>query len=189
MRIVLGLFNIVAVDKSLGALAKKHIGVTYDIRECGYIMPDGTMLDFSGRRLTSPEHAPYLRGQRNMDHRELPEPVLDVLIQKYGHMEYATDYMMAFMLETGAARFYPKIGSLSFFSKPTMSQLKKLVGVWNTNIPAQKGWSDTLYLEQYGEGSTDTRYGARRFREVDKQEVLAPISMETIVDAVRDLKG
>lgn len=45
--------------------AKERMGTTQDIREAGYILPDGTLLDFSGKREGGP------RGARAMDHREI----------------------------------------------------------------------------------------------------------------------
>lgn len=48
--------------------AKKHFGTTKDMREAGYIMPGGEMLDFSGRHYS--EDHPSLAGHRNVDHRD-----------------------------------------------------------------------------------------------------------------------
>ena len=45
--------------------AKRYFGVTTNPREAGYILPDGTMLDFSGRRFGASG------GERTMDHREI----------------------------------------------------------------------------------------------------------------------
>ena len=61
-------------DQSLDlfALAKERFGTTYDIRECGYILPDGSMLDFSGRSLMGKgADSSHLRGERHVDHREI----------------------------------------------------------------------------------------------------------------------
>lgn len=59
--------------------AKEIIGVTSDPSETGYILQDGTMLDFSGRHYASgykagkplPGQPDYLAGQRGVDHREV----------------------------------------------------------------------------------------------------------------------
>lgn len=61
-------------DQSLDlfALAKERFGTTYDIRECGYILPDGSMLDFSGRSsMEKGADSSYLRGGRHVDHRDI----------------------------------------------------------------------------------------------------------------------
>lgn len=56
------------------SLAKNHFGTTYDIRECGYILPDGSMLDFTGAHsIKKGSDSSYLRGHRAVDHREIYE--------------------------------------------------------------------------------------------------------------------
>ena len=47
--------NIVTENTSIDYfnLAKQLFGITNDIRECGYILPDGSMLDFSGRHMVT----------------------------------------------------------------------------------------------------------------------------------------
>jgi hypothetical protein len=79
------------------AKAKEVFGVTDDMHEAGYVTPDGTMLDFSGRHEATGYHkegdrfvpdkgppssrwpqqgtADYLAGQRNVDHREVSDVV------------------------------------------------------------------------------------------------------------------
>jgi hypothetical protein len=73
------------------AIAK--FGTTDDIREAGYITPDGKMLDFSGRSEASGYHQEgdrwvpdegqddYLAGQRNTDHREVGEGGVEAMIE------------------------------------------------------------------------------------------------------------
>ena len=56
------------------SLAKNHFGITYDIRECGYILPDGSMLDFTGSHsIKKGGDSSYLKGRRGVDHREIYE--------------------------------------------------------------------------------------------------------------------
>ena len=47
--------------------AKKRFGVTYDVRECGYVLPDGSMLDFSGRHIQNHGYL-VMGGGRPVDH-------------------------------------------------------------------------------------------------------------------------
>lgn len=65
--------------------AKEHFGITNDINEAGYLLPSGEMLDFSGRHEAvgyeggkvikgKPD---YLRGQRNVDHRQIQD-IIDI---------------------------------------------------------------------------------------------------------------
>lgn len=46
-------------------LAKEYFGVTYDVRECGFIPPDGSMLDLSGAKNGGSG------GYRAIDHKEV----------------------------------------------------------------------------------------------------------------------
>lgn len=47
--------------------AVKHFGITYNIKECGYILTNGKMLDFSGFKFGGN------KGNRSIDHREISE--------------------------------------------------------------------------------------------------------------------
>ena len=64
--------------------AKERHGITFDLAEAGYVLPDGTMLDFSGRadagyvkgadlryRPSRAGDRDWMRGQRGVDHREV----------------------------------------------------------------------------------------------------------------------
>lgn len=53
-------------DDQIFDTAKQMFGVTDDIREAGYILPDGSMLDFSGRYAVDGD-ASHLKGGRHMD--------------------------------------------------------------------------------------------------------------------------
>ena len=53
--------------KSNLAKIARHFGLTRDFRETGYILPDGKMMDLSGKRIGGSG------GERQMDHRELPD--------------------------------------------------------------------------------------------------------------------
>lgn len=96
------------------AAAKKMFGTTYDIREAGYILPDGSMLDFSGRKdIKNPKFMRAVDGQRADDHREIskikaidPEAVTDIC-----------DF-----IRRGAIRVDCNAGSINLYLKPTMKQ-------------------------------------------------------------------
>jgi hypothetical protein len=61
------------------SIAKEHFGITKDIKEAGFILENGTMLDFSGRhnavgyKNKIPDKDDYLKGQRGTDHREIKD--------------------------------------------------------------------------------------------------------------------
>ncbi len=51
--------------------AKEYFGTTNDLREAGYIMEDGTLLDFSGSKFGGPRY------ERAMDHRQIHDMCCD----------------------------------------------------------------------------------------------------------------
>ena len=91
--------------------AKIVKGVTEDQREAGYILPDGTLLDFSGKN----EGAEG--GERIQDHRELPLENNEGLAN--------TDIMVAFQKE-GAVRMDWQSGSADMEVKPTPAQKEQI---------------------------------------------------------------
>jgi hypothetical protein len=88
--------------------AKQHHGTTEDINEAGYVLPDGTMLDFSERRHGG-------GGQRSQDHRQIQYP---------GRPSEGYDAMRAFM-KKGAMRTDTH-GSIDLETSPTGSQIEKI---------------------------------------------------------------
>ena len=62
------LFQTQGASADLPRLAEEKYGTTKDLGEAGYVLPNGKMLDFSGRGLLD-EGAPA--GYRNLDHRAL----------------------------------------------------------------------------------------------------------------------
>ena len=121
----------------LAAKAKEVFGKTRDIREAGYVMPDGSMLDFTGRHQVTNDYArvgdfnrpvegkrDWMAGERNVDHRD----VSDLIDAPQGIS--GTDAMTQFMDQTNAIRNKPGIGFESV-ETPTDQQLKALVGGHN----------------------------------------------------------
>lgn len=113
--------------------AKEHFGVTRDFREAGYVLPDGSMLDMTGRHYSGGyEKAPsgewmapagerdYLKGTRSVDHRELDDIVL----------EGGTEGMRQFMNGARAVRNMPG-NSFDVTFEPTLQQLRRIVSEHN----------------------------------------------------------
>ncbi len=94
-------------DASLGSRAVDLFGVTDNPFECGYILADGTMLDFSGRHAegtyervgnswTKPAgDRDFMQGKRFVDH---------------GDLDDLADDRYDFMAKTGAIRVSPGFG-------------------------------------------------------------------------------
>lgn len=113
-------------------IAKKHFGVTNNIHEAGYILPDGTMLDLTGRhyatgyKRTGDKFIPeagqpdYLRQTRSVDHRELPDVIYNEANVSGDNTNNLT--MLRFMKETGAVRISYDAGLISLVSPITSEQ-------------------------------------------------------------------
>jgi hypothetical protein len=101
-------FSTVTVDTKerdeLVEKAKEHFGTTTNFKEAGYILPDGSMLDFSGKRIGGSA------GRRDMDHREINE--------------IGTE-MTPFM-EMGNIRLHTESNGIELASKPTKEQLRTI---------------------------------------------------------------
>ena len=95
--------------------AIKHFGTTYDSNEAGYILPNGDMLDFSGKREGG------TKGSRAEDHRAVERFVNE----KFDNRSDAMDY---FMQQTGAIRisFWGDYGLIDLETKPTPDQISVL---------------------------------------------------------------
>lgn len=111
-------------------------GLTLDPREAGFLLPDGRMLDFSGRSQASeyrfdPSTSRYalrqsgqrdrMAGQRPVDHRDWPDHVFDASPGD------STDEMMNHLMsEHGLMRVDFNAGVASFIAPPTPEQIQAL---------------------------------------------------------------
>jgi hypothetical protein len=108
------------------AAAIKFFGKTTNPYEAGYVLPNGTMLDLSGRHY-SQDH-PSLRGQRSVDHRELMGENSD----EFSIEEFfpdglsGSDSMAYFMAATGAMRIDIRSGVASSMGSPSQKQITVL---------------------------------------------------------------
>lgn len=106
------------------ALAKERFGVTNDIRECGYVLPDGMMLDFTGRHQTDGD-ASHLRGRRSVDHRD----IADLNYEKDLNTKSGLNVSMEQFIRQGAIRIHCSNtwSSINLFAKPTQQQINVLL--------------------------------------------------------------
>ena len=104
---------------SLEDLAIQSKGLTDDLKEAGYVLADGRMLDFSGKRVGGEP------GVRYQDHRELNIPVKE-------DIEW-TQLMMAFMRETGAMRVDANTGMIDLDVLPTVPQQRAILNIIRNN--------------------------------------------------------
>jgi hypothetical protein len=138
---------------------KRHFGLTRDLREAGYILSDGSMLDLTGRHYASgyvrrgdrfvPTRDDYLAGTRSVDHRELPMEVKDALGKR------GSESMLAFMKETRALRVMPGTG-FSVVSMPTVEAVDAFVRGWNRHYQGDPVNIDVLtYPDGYSKDSIE----------------------------------
>ncbi len=110
-------------DAEIKALVD-HFGTTNDIKEAGYILPDGRMLDFTGRHQTG-EYVragdrwatkagarDWMKGQRQVDHREIPSEITPA----------QGGDAINWMLERGAIRIDAGTGSVHAGTLPNGKQ-------------------------------------------------------------------
>lgn len=101
-------------EYTISEIAKMAKGVTDDIGLAGYVLDDGTLLDFSGGQ-----------GARYEDHRQLNLPI---------NMEISgTDLMNKFMRESGAVRIDANSGMVDLETKPTSKQLSTISDILMEN--------------------------------------------------------
>ena len=111
-------------NSNIFELAKERFGVTNDIRECGYILPDGSMLDFTGRHMADGDTS-HLRGRRSVDHRD----IADLNYEKDLKTKSGLDISMEQFIRSGAIRIHCSNtwSSINLFVKPTPQQINVLL--------------------------------------------------------------
>lgn len=97
-------------DRSVWGKLARHFGFTMDPREAGYVLPDGRMLDLSGKRQGGGG------GVRYMDHRELPD---------LGGKDSTADMLVA--KNAGLARVDFNLGMLNITRETTPKQQSAIV--------------------------------------------------------------
>ena len=126
-------------------LAVKEFGTTYEPLEAGFVLPDGTMLDFSGKKQGGSG------GTRAYDHRQIGASFED-----FDDLPGYTEGMQDFMVNTGALRISVNrdtlnvnyIGSLTDKQKDmimTMSKGRDVVLDYDTKMGS--GYETEAYEE------------------------------------------
>jgi len=99
-------------------LAKEIFGTTNDIREAGYVLNDGTMLDFSGKNVGGSP------GTRSFDHREINRVGDDS--EGQGGDEKWDDVGMNEFMDGGAIRYMPESNAFNFMDIPENAQWEQI---------------------------------------------------------------
>ena len=154
------------IFESLADDAAEHFGVTNNPRECGYLLPDGRMLDLSGkhwlvgsdyrrvdgRNVLKRGDRDYQSDVRQVDHRDL-----DHLSQESGGSG-----MLKFMRDSGAIRVMPPIG-FNFITPPTRKQIAMMCTM-------AKYFDPEVYLEVYDADGYST--GAEHFTDLTPLNIM-----------------
>tara|TARA_R110000744_G_scaffold380512_1_gene501594 strand:+ start:21935 stop:29257 length:7323 start_codon:yes stop_codon:yes gene_type:complete len=120
--------------------AKKIFGTTENSKEAGYILPDGTMLDFSGKNEGGTP------GKRAFDHRQINEVSYELpqnIVKKLQKNNVDGIGMEEFIYH-GAIRWMPEAGSFNLMNKPDPQQLSIMRKLTDDNygeviVEAQEG--------------------------------------------------
>lgn len=137
-------------DKIFDA-AKRRFGTTYDLREAGYILPDGTMLDFSGRHELFGTDDTHIRGRRSTDHRNISSIAYEYDAEG-NEVETGIETDMPDFIRRGAIRIDNNAGTINLSQAPTAAQkevLRRLIGKNDgyVSVDFGDGWDSEHYAE------------------------------------------
>lgn len=132
-------------NSELDKVALKHFGTTTNIKEAGYLLNNGKLLDFSGKKFGGQA------GRRSIDHREINDAFLE--------NEKFEDYGFDEFIDNGAIRVMPESGSFLIARMPSEKQfneLKRIINLFNGEVRlelvhnmAEWGNSDTTFSKDY----------------------------------------
>ncbi len=130
--------------------AKKRFGVTNDMREAGYILPDGTMLDFTGKhQMDDGIDTSFLNGRRSVDHRDIKQ----LNYETDGNTETGLNVSMEDFVERGAVRIDANVGVINLSARPTKEQrdmISRLIRRNGGDVSLEIGMDGAVYAEYDG---------------------------------------
>lgn len=95
--------------------AKAHYGVTKNFNAAGYMLPDGSLLDFSEANDGGDPNS------RSLDHRDIEGIIMDNGVEYDSRWMYIADFM-----NEGAIRLLPESAGINMIQAPTEEQRKKI---------------------------------------------------------------
>ena len=95
--------------------AKQHYGLTNNFNAAGYMLPDGSLLDFSEANDGGDPN------QRSLDHRNIEGIIMDEGKEYDSRWMYIADFM-----NEGAIRLLPEYAGINIMQAPTAEQRKRL---------------------------------------------------------------
>ncbi len=144
----------------LEQLLLQEYGVTDDLFEAGYVLSNGTPVDFSGRSQASgyirlrdryiPKRGPERVFGRNLDHRQFPEGFAGLLNTGNG-----SEMMRKFLEKTGALRVNSSAG-FSVYTLPPVEAVASFLMRWRAAFGKERPLHvDALTAD--GSGAMDSR--------------------------------
>lgn len=135
--------SLIKEDFDLFGAAKKYFGTTNDLRECGFILPDGSMLDLSGRHNGAEESV--ISGRRTVCHRSVEK-------LENENTPYIT---LSRFVEAGAIRCDLRGAFINLIKRPTKEQisiLSRFITRLNGHVQLEIGDDDISidYIEYDG---------------------------------------
>lgn len=135
--------SLIKEDFDLFGAAKKYFGTTNDLRECGFILPDGSMLDLSGRHNGAEESV--ISGRRTVYHRSVEK-------LENENTPYIT---LSRFVEAGAIRCDLRGTFINLIKRPTKEQisiLSRFIKRLNGHVQLEIGDDDISidYIEYDG---------------------------------------
>ena len=130
---------------------KKHFGVTSNFKVAGYLLPDGKMLDFSGKHWGDTTSK-----SRQVDHRDAQE----VLERGNNGINDMVD-----MIGSGSIRLMPETGGINLAVYPNEKQ-RRVLSLYIKQMLATEGQviidydavgGDTVHSREYGKYSSSTQ--------------------------------
>jgi len=143
--------------ESLIDSAKKRFGTTAMPSSAGYILPDGSMLDFSGQSEGSGSP------MRSYDHRDIVLSTPDTFIDTVAKGSDPTEAMFEWMGRTGAIRWTPEVWGAETVGMPTADQITTLLMAAQAN----RGGITLEYVDPQSLETVDTH----TFREASRIDI------------------
>lgn len=137
--------------------AKAQFGLTNNFKVAGYMLPDGSLLDFSEANDGGDPN------QRSLDHREIEGIIMDEGKEYEHRWQYLADFM-----NEGAIRLLPEYAGINLMHAPTAEQRKRLfdfIYKYNGEVIleiADERLNNVAYVEYDRRTSS-----ARIFRDID----------------------
>ena len=119
---------------------KRRYGTTYDWREAGYLLADGTAIDLSGKNQGGPS------GKRNADHRD----VFEVEDYESEDKDGGTESMVEFM-KRGNIRVMPEYPGINLQKEPTEQQYRQIKALID-----KLGWKNGYFSIDFDNEKGDT---------------------------------